>query len=123
MMMQKILVSLTSLRPNVTQVQNCPVVSVWTKVQSHNTAVTVHSKSVNLGKQRPVVDKLCYPNWSPFRKSKGCWKMVFAFEKDRVKQATFVWSRLAIFICQCNHGLLFKKCYFQNDSTFYKAFV
>ena len=51
---------------------------------------------------------------------KAVGKWVVTREEGGVKQTICVWFHLPNFICQCYHGLLFKKCYNLNDSTFIK---
>ena len=59
-------------------------------------------------KTRAVVDELCSPHRSLFRKVKAVGKWLVTGEEGDVNQATCVWSLLPNFICQYYHGLLFK---------------
>ena len=52
-------------------------------------------------KTRTVVDRLCSPNISLFRKVKAVEKWLVTGEEGGVKQATCVWLHLPNFICQC----------------------
>ena len=53
---------------------------------------------------RAVVDGLCSPNRSLFRKVKAAGKLLVTGDEAGVKQATWVWYHLPNFICQCYHG-------------------
>ena len=64
---------------------------------------------------RAVIDGLCSPNRSLFRKVKAAEQWLVTGEEGWVKQATCVWSHLPNFVCQCYHRLLFKKCYNQSS--------
>ena len=58
------------------------------------------------------------PRTGLFLGSEGHWEMGGHRRGGWVKQTICVWFHLPNFICQCYHGLLFKKCYNLNDSTF-----
>ena len=75
----------------------------------------------HIDKPRAIVEGLCSPNWSLFRKVKTVGKWLVTLKKGGVKQETCVWSHLPNFICQCYRGILFRKCYNQNDSTFIRS--